>query len=408
MSIENRLAAKKRSKQARARRIRNRVFKIIGICMIPVIIALIGYAVLLNRIEKNAASDSYINSDGTIDAKAAKNYVTMCDYKNITISREDNLPTESEVQKLIDNALSSNTETVTESGTVLPEDAKVTLAYTVTADGTEMTDYAETDRSYTLGSNVYTENFDKAIASHKVGDDFEITIEFEDAFSNTNYAGKTVVFKGQVKSVDIVPEFTDEFVAEKLKDEMDGSEYPLTAEGYRNFCANNLFEENVKEAVGEYIVENTEVKSYPWFYTTTRKYLQEKMYDNYVASYNAQATQYGYNTIDSAMSLLGITSKSEYKDRLKSDARSTAKYFLAYQAIFEDAGLEAITEEDVKAFVEENEADYDELVESNGYNYLAQQTLRQHAFDYVMTLVKYDGDSTKMWVPDTATQSDAN
>ena len=87
MSKESRLAAKKRSAQAAKKRMIRKICKIAAIIMIPVIIICIGFAIYLNNLEKNVTSSSFVNNEGKIKGKAAKNYVTLCDYKNITLEK---------------------------------------------------------------------------------------------------------------------------------------------------------------------------------------------------------------------------------------------------------------------------------------------------------------------------------
>ncbi len=406
MSIENRLAAKKRAKQAQSKRKRRKFFKIAAICMIPVVICVIGWFIFLSVLEKKADNSSFLNANGTIKARTAGSYVELCDYKNISVKREDYLPTESELQAAIDDVLNSNVETVTASGTALEEDSKVNLTFKVKVDGKELTDLAYDDRTYTLGSNTMTEAFDKAVAKLKVGDDFSVSVNFPADYSNTELAAKSAVIEGKVVSVQVVPELTDSFVAEKLKEQMEGSEFPLTAEGFKNYCADNLYNSALEQYVTEYLKEKTNVKSYPYFYLKTQYYLTDKGYQNYVNYYN-QAL--GSQVYASPVELLGLKSKSEYKKTLRSDAKDIVKDALVYQAIHEDAGLAEVNEEAVRAYISEHESStYEELVEAYGYNYLAQRTLMHDTFEYVMSLVKADGDASKMWKADPATGADAD
>jgi trigger factor len=405
MSIENRLAAKKRAKQAKRKRTRKTIYKVIGICLIPVIICLIAYAVLLNRIEKNAGSDKYINADGTIDGRSAKSYVTMVDYKNITINREDYLPTESEVESSYENVISSFTETVTDAGTEIDEDSTVALTYTVTADGEELTDYEASGSSYILGTQTYGEEFDAEIAALTVGDSFTIDTTFDDDYDDENLAGKTVVFAGTIDSVDVEPDVTDDWVAENLSEYMEDSDYPMTVEGLRDFCAYKLYENDLEDYVDTYITDNTKVKSYPFLYLKNQYWVQDANYQYYVSYMNSL---YGSTVYTEPYELLGLDDEKAYKKQLKSDAKDSTAYYLAYQAIYEDAGLDPVTEEEMQAYAEDQGSDYDTMVENYGRNYLAQQTLRQKTFDYVMTLIIENGDSSIMWVEDEATAADAD
>lgn len=404
MSIERRMAAKKRAKQAKAKRTRKKIFAVVGVLLLLAAIAGITYAVIINRIEKNAASDKYINADGTIDAKAATHYVTVGDYKNISVNRDDYLPTESEVQTQVDNLLLSNKDTVKDAGTEIEADSTVALTYKVSVDGTELEDYASEAASYSLSSGKFGTDFSDKIAELKVGDLFDFNITFADDFSDENLAGKTANFSGQVDSVDVVPELTDEFVAEKLTDYMGDTEYPKTVAGLKDFVANNVYTQNLENYVDTWISDNTTVKSYPFFYTKNLYYVTDNMYKNYV---NQMNSMYGSEVYASPVELLGLDSESAYKKKLKTDSKDNAKYRLAYQAIFEMEGLPAITEADVRAYAEEQSQDYDTMVQNYGYNYIAQSALREKAFDKVMTYVKPSGDETKMWNDDPATADNA-
>ncbi len=404
MSIERRMAAKKRAKQAKAKRTRKKIFAVVGVLLLLAAIAGITYAVIINRIEKNAANDRYLNADGTIDAKAATHYVTVGDYKNISVNRDDYLPTESEVQKQVDSLLLSNKDTVKDAGTAIEADSTVALTYKVSVDGTELEDYASESASYSLSSGKFGTDFSDKIAELKVGDLFDFNITFADDFSDENLAGKTANFSGQVDSVDVVPELTDEFVAEKLTDYMGETEYPKTVAGLKDFVANNVYTQNLENYVDTWISDNTTVKSYPFFYTKNLYYVTDNMYKNYV---NQMNSMYGSEVYASPVELLGLDSESAYKKKLKTDSKDNAKYRLAYQAIYEMEGLPAITEADVRAYAEEQSQDYDTMVQNYGYNYIAQSALREKAFDKVMTYVKPSGDETKMWNDDPATADNA-
>ena len=225
MSIENRMAAKKRAQKAKAKRTRRKLLKIIGICLIPIILCLIGLYFLDKHVEKKAASDRYLNADGTIDASKATSYVNLPDYKNISFNRDDLLGTESEVLSKVDSSVAAFTETVTEAGTEIKKDSSVNITYTVKAEGEEIKDLSSEGRNYTLGEGtLFGEEFDEKITALKVGDSFDFDITFDASYANANLAGKTANFSGKVNSVKVVPELTDAFVADKLAAEMGDSE----------------------------------------------------------------------------------------------------------------------------------------------------------------------------------------
>ncbi len=407
MSKESRLAAKKRSKQAKMKRLRNKILICIGIILIPVIIALISLKVIDNNIKSKQSPDRYLKSDGTIDAKAAKNYVKVADYKNISVNREEYIPTESELKSAVDNVLKGYTETVTADGTAISKTSTVNLTYTVSVDGAEVTDYAQTNGSYTLGNGTrFGTEFDDRISALKVGDSINFDISFNSDYSNATFAGKTATFKGKVDSVDVVPELTDSFVAEKLTEYMGDSEYPKTAEGLKSFVANNLYENKLRTFVSSWIPENTEKTAffYPYFYLRNKYYYIDDYYDKLESQYKS------YGVDMNKYDIMGASGKGEYKKKLKKLARSEVKRDLAFQAIFEDAGLPAITEEELKAHAtEEGYTDFDSFVKAHGgSNAAAQALLQEKVLDHVFSLVKAEGDASKMWKDDPATPESAD
>ena len=404
MSKESRLAAKKRVKQAKRGRVVKRLVITLVVIALLVVAGLIARAVVLSNIEKNAAQDSYLKDDGTIDVSSAKDYVDVCDYKNIKINKSDYLPTESELETAVNNVLTNFTETVTEVGTEIGDDSTIALSYTVTVDGTALDDYAATSTSYTLGSAKYTEEFDTNLAALTVGDDFLFDITFASDYEDTNLAGKTATFSGNIESVNVVPELTDEWVAENMTDYMADSDYPLTATGLKDFCAYNLYQTNLETYVKSYIVDNTTIKKiafiekYPFFYTWAQYYIADDNYESYVEYYNSM---YGIEMYSEPYELLGLENESEYKKQLKTVAKATALQGLGYQAIYEDAGLEALTQEELEAFCTDTMgAAYADVVESYTDKYLKQLALQDKVLDYVMGEVQVNEDVSTMWVAD--------
>ena len=406
MSKESRLAAKKRSKQAKMKRLRNKILLCIGILLIPVIIALITLKVIDNNIKDKQSANRYIKADGTIDAKAAKNYVKVADYKNISVNREDYLPTESELASSVETVMKGYTETVTTDGTAITSTSTVNLTYTVTVDGSELSDYAQTNGAYALGSGTrFGTEFDEKIAALKVGDSINFDITFADDYSNTTFAGKTATFKGKVDSVDVVPELTDSFVAEKLTEYMGDSEYPKTAEGLKSYVANNLYENKLRTYISSWIPENTEKSAlfYPYFYYKNKYYYIDNYYDQLESQYKS----YGLDM--DKYDIMGASSKGDYKKKLKKLAKSEVKRDLAYQAIYEDAGLETITDEVLAAHAtEEGYSDVDSFISAyGGKGAAAQSVLKEKVLEYVFSIVKVEGDSSKMWKDDPATADTA-
>ena len=110
MSKEKRELQKKNREKA-IRKAKMKKVLSIAISAIVVLGIVGGIATLIvynNFILTRAESDFSVglNDDGTITDVKATDYVTLCDYKNMTVSEEELYPTEEEIQSHIDSLLS--------------------------------------------------------------------------------------------------------------------------------------------------------------------------------------------------------------------------------------------------------------------------------------------------------------
>ena len=104
MSIENRLAAKKRSQKARRRAAVNKAVKILLTILIPLVVVGAIVGIYLNYQSKKIEYSKYVTADGSIDGVTAKDYLSvLADYKNMDITLSDYEPTEEEVEEEIED-----------------------------------------------------------------------------------------------------------------------------------------------------------------------------------------------------------------------------------------------------------------------------------------------------------------
>lgn len=88
---------------------------------------------------------------------------------------------------------------------------------------------------------------------------FDINVTFPDPYTNnTDLSGKDAVFNITINYIEekITPEFDDDFIAENLPD------YE-SAEAYRQSVYDNLYKQNMYNALFQYVVENSEIKDVP-------------------------------------------------------------------------------------------------------------------------------------------------
>ena len=110
MSIENRLAAKKRSAKARKRAKMKSAIELGLIILIPVVILLIVLLIYNNIKSKEKNYSKYLTSEGVIEGYNALDSVTLPDFKDLGIKYDDYAPTNAQVDAQIVSALREKLE----------------------------------------------------------------------------------------------------------------------------------------------------------------------------------------------------------------------------------------------------------------------------------------------------------
>ena len=174
----------------------------LAVCLMAVMLvcAFSGCAIVKNE-GPNAGINYDVLKDGSIDASLIKAYLEY-NYKKAVADTDG-------IVKLIYNANEINAQSLVKYEQMLDSEVKVNIDYTYRdADGVELG--AATDHTYAIGSEIYTEAFDRALSELFLGDTAEITVEFSDEYGadgngDATFAGKTVTFKVKLNYVEKKP-----------------------------------------------------------------------------------------------------------------------------------------------------------------------------------------------------------
>lgn len=382
MSKEKRELQKKNREKA-IRKAKMKKVLSIAISAIVVLGIVGGIATLIvynNFILTRAESDFSVglNDDGTITDVKATDYVTLCDYKNMTVSEEELYPTEEEIQSHIDSLLSEYQDINPERVAVKNGD-KINLDYEGSVDGVPFeggsTDGAGTE--LVIGSGSYIEGFEDQLVGKYIGDSFDINVTFPEDYGNTELAGKPAVFAITLNGIYETPEFDDEFVAKNLSDKA------LTKDAYLKQYKESVYQENLEKYISDFVNNNTPINSYPEKYVKnvmgTIKYNDERMYDLYKNSYGYTGTFAEYT---------GSSSK-EYEASLRTQAESRIEDYLRIQAIYEDAGLE-VSSDDINEALSALGVDptyYKQQEEIYGRGYIYQAAMAYTVNNYLESII---------------------
>ena len=297
-------------------------------------------------------------------------YLTLGSYKGVEVSAAE---IQAEIDTQIDSILESNAEDVA-TGKASVEGNKVTYSVTATVGGAEVTELAKTDAAVTLGSGTTgLEDLDAALLGMSANDTKEVTLTVPaEHTGNAEVDGKEAVLSVSVSAV------TERITPTELTDDMIKT---ATSELYTTVADYQVY---LRSAIKQNLAWNTVLAN-----TTYLKYPEkeaEMYYDNYCASYQSTASQYGM-TLESMASMYGMTLDS-FLNSLAQQAVAQVNQDMAMYAVASKENLtpDADTIADIKQemmvyYGYENEAD---MVAAVGDDAIEQSAL----YDMVMEFIE--------------------
>ena len=334
----------------------------------------------------SAAAPSYepfdfsqgIDENGFMSGITASDYVELPQYEGIQVPADIAAVTDAEIQAEIDKILSSYATTSQVKDRAVADGDSVNIDYVGSVDGVPF-DGGSTQgqgTTVTLGVTNYIPGFLEQLIGHKPGENFDINVTFPETYHAEELAGKDAVFNITINYIDVttLPELTDDFVANFLKEEA----YNIsTVEELKAYVTEQLQEPKVRDYVFNYLMENTAFKAAPGSLMT---YMEGVMTDYY--SYYAYS--YGLDLESFLQQYVGVESLDALKEQSKESLQKDVNSSLLLQAIAEQAGI-TVTEEDLRMYFEDltGNADYSSYQEEYGLPYLMQAVLFTKVQDYV-------------------------
>ena len=351
--------AKREARRKEAEKIqkKKRLTKIGGIAVVAVILlailGIIGKQIYIIAIRTTPASDysAGLSSDGTIANTEALPLLTLADYQNISVPADEVAATDEEVQTRIDSLLATYETLSTDENLEIADGDVVNI------------DFDGAGYELPIGSGTFIGDFEEQLIGHRPGEEMTVEVTFPENYRNAELAGKEASFAVTIHGIMVTPELTDEFVAQNLAER----EGVSTAEQYRAKVENDFYEAHLGEYLINYMIENSDVSSYPKDYLQIKKSLLK--YEDNTGS--------------------DIDDEIAYEKNLTERAKEEVKEDLVYQAVFESAGLTL----DMEAFQEKLTAQYgagyvENLKASFGEADMAHNCLRQTVRDYLIGLYR--------------------
>lgn len=372
------------AKEKHSKFIHKVIWIIIGVVVAAAIIGFAGFQIYKNVTRTTASSDfsAGLTSEGFIDGVDVAASLELVDYENMVIPKDEVAATQEEVDADIQNTLDSNQELKEEESLTIADGDKVNIDYVGTIDDVAFDGGDSEGAGYdlTIGSGTFVDDFEDQLIGHHPGEELTVEVTFPDDYSNADVAGKDASFAVTIHGIYVTPELTDEFVQTYLSDEAS------TAEEYRASVEDSYYQSHLKEYIGAYILDNSNVTSYPKSFVKEVKSLL-KYNDEYTVSYyNQMFSSYGISGYENPWDIRdGIDDEMAYEKELTQRAKDSVKQAMVYQAIYEKAGLSI----DMDAyFADLAETSGDDTVtnmkETYGEGYLAQTQIAEAVMDYLM------------------------
>ena len=323
-----------------------------------------GAAVITDNTKTEKSADNKKAEVGTTRLVSVENvdkYITIGEYKGLTLDNTVDAITDDDVQAQIDQDLQDKAEPVSDGA---KEGDLVTVNYVGTKNGQTFDGGTANNYDFVIGQGQMFDEFENGVIGMKKGETKEIKIDFPSDYADETLAGQEVVYKVTVQNVRRAGELTDEWVA-KNTDYTTVDEYQESVRSQLEEEAKNSAQEVLKNTAWSTVLENSEVKEYP----------QEDV-DSAISEFKSSMEVYAKQadmTLEEFIDSQGI-SQDDFDEQCQQYAEGKVKQNLIIQGIMDAEGLSLDDKESLQLqekLVEQMGAgDIAELVGTYGQTYV--------------------------------------
>ena len=270
--------------------------------------------------------------------------VTLGDYKNIEVTKQDRTVTDEDVADELESRRQRAVELALKDDAA-EEGNTVVIDFEGYKDGEKFVGGSAENHSLELGSGQFIPGFEDQLIGAKSGDEKDVEVTFPEEYGAEELAGQDVVFKVVVHEVKEkrVPELDDEFakdvddevetldeLKDKIRQQLEKSKDQAAAEA--------TDDEAIQKAV-----ENAEVPEIPEAMIDEEVDRQFNLFINNLQQQGISKDQY--------MSMIG-TSEQELRDQFRNEADFNVKTNLVLEAIAKAENID-VTTEDIDAEIKD-------------------------------------------------------
>ena len=334
---------------------------------------------------------------GCSNSKMSNDYITINRYEGLKIKEAAKTDiTDNDVNKQIQSNLSAKaaskevTDRAVENGDIVNIDYSSDFE-----NGSDKGYDLEIGSNTFIGANGDCKGFEEQIIGHRIGETFDIKVQFPKDYQVTELRNAVKTFSIKINSISekVVPELTDEWVAANSKDSKTVEEYKKEVKKALEEDKNSASKSKLRSEILAALLKNVEVKKYP----DGKVDEQTANITNYYEDY---AKRYGVEFSVFLKQQLGMTEK-EFAKEAKKAAKQTVKQNIAVQLIADKKNLVPSDKEYKNAYKQlakdQGYGSVDALKKAASENTLKDIILQQKVADYLLkscTKVKATDSST--------------
>lgn len=270
--------------------------------------------------------------------------VTLGDYKNIEVTKQDRTVTDEEVADELESRRQRAVELALKDDAAEEGDT-VVIDFEGYKDGEKFDGGSAENHSLELGSGKFIPGFEDQLIGAKSGDEKDVEVTFPEEYGAEELAGQDVVFKVVVHEVKEkrVPELDDEF-AKDVDDEVETlDELKDKIRQQLEKSKDRAATEATDDEAIQKAVENAEVPEIPEAMIDEEVDRQFNLFINNLQQQGISKDQY--------MSMIG-TSEQELRDQFRNEADFNVKTNLVLEAIAKAENID-VTTEDIDAEIKD-------------------------------------------------------
>jgi trigger factor len=335
-----------------------------------------------SEIEWVSDRDDYVD----IEDIDVDQYITLCDYKDLSVSAVKPETDDDSIESYINSYLLSGievTDRAVETGDV------ANIDYVGKKDGEAFDGGTASGYNLTIGSGTFITGFEDGLIGVMPGDTVDLNLTFPEDYSNSDLAGQDVVFTVTVNYIYSTPEYGTLTVEDMKNMGLDfESLEELWEAGKAAVDATNdeTYTSNARSAILDKIASESETnEAMPVWLCDEQKqyyllYLDQLAQAYYGMDFETYVTTYTDETMEDAES------------EIYEECEEVVKSFLVIEAIARQEGISLARDEVNEQAAEEYSyygyEDVDDFIQNVGYSTYRMSLLQEMVLDRLMEIVE--------------------